>query len=313
MGQIEYSMNYMNKSFIFNVRNYDLVSPKQISYKDISLNNYHLYFILSRPEPFFTSIKEDKELKQIKTVIKTGDEEYDCALDVSKYDDYKLELNERHRFFKIIDANDIEKEICVDAVEVYKNMAEHQNYKIEYIGMSYGEGGERTSDTRLASHSTLQKILADNHDSGEYSMINIMLIDTSEILVNILGVEDSDKIKYDEISGDTLPDERKVYISLQEAFLISYFKPKYNIEYKNINITKDVCKSYQSFIEKGYDSFLFKYCSQNNYKNYEDKNFSRKYILSTNENSIEIVDGFSEEIVVLFKELESDFPQLKKQ
>ena len=52
--------------------------------------------------------------------------------------------------------------IETDVLSLYLGLSkEHLKSKILYIGQSYGKAGERNAIQRLASHSTLQKILAD--------------------------------------------------------------------------------------------------------------------------------------------------------
>jgi len=110
---------------------------------------------------------------------------------------------------------------------------------IEYVGQAYGKSGERDAVTRLQSHSTLQKILADlsagypNREAVvlifHYGNANILF--SMDFTRHLPVSEDEDLKRAKQIVSHTYSEKDK--ITIIEASLIRYFQPKYNHHYKD--------------------------------------------------------------------------------
>ncbi|WP_010134023.1 hypothetical protein [Ochrovirga pacifica] len=118
------------------------------------------------------------------------------------------------------------------------------DYEIMYIGQSYGKDGKRTALTRLSSHETLQKIYT--HTSSEHPNSDIWIMLTNFSQKSMLMTTGADFLKpnqeneldeYQKVShffkNNGLYFSEKQKINFTEAALIKYFKPKYNIEFKD--------------------------------------------------------------------------------
>lgn len=117
-----------------------------------------------------------------------------------------------------------------------KNL-ELQNLEILYIGQAYGDG-DRAALSRLANHSTLQKILAQIQYSSPDDEINILTFNFApyRIITSMDGrakaeiTDYRDIARFHNILDNPLTDYQE--ICLIEAGLIRYFQPKYNKIYK---------------------------------------------------------------------------------
>jgi hypothetical protein len=225
----------------------------------------HIYFIIARPR--ITIVPEKCEFNElIKLVfrihINTEYLEKEIFLhpplneDMSKA---KIESNFPFSTFRIIID---EKELLFAKSSIYYTMhlrshPDELNAELLYIGQSYGKEGERKVSDRLKNHSTLQKI---------YSEISQKNPD-KEIWLNLLSFEQTMQTSFDGLSGTSKRKEgdvenvskmmnkfvnnelnEKQIINFTEAALIKYFKPQYNIMFKDIFPSIDH-KSYKEAIE----------------------------------------------------------------
>jgi hypothetical protein len=118
--------------------------------------------------------------------------------------------------------------------------AEIVTNEVLYVGQAFGKGGERTAFDRLKSHSTLQRIYAENRPDFD---IWLTLCDIPDVTL----LQDIDPKVSAEVTGDDdlahatdvikrAHDPRFVYrgaLTMAEAGLIRYFMPHYNVMYKN--------------------------------------------------------------------------------
>ncbi len=123
------------------------------------------------------------------------------------------------------------------------------NFKVLYVGQAYGTGGSRNALERLLKHETLQKISIQEPQDTHALYVLLLEVEADNTVFTIFNPraqekdEDGERISMglDKLFG-TDEAER---ITLYEASLIRYFKPKYNKEFKdsfpstNLKILKD--------------------------------------------------------------------------
>lgn len=115
----------------------------------------------------------------------------------------------------------------------------HLDLEVLYVGQSYGEGGSRTAVQRLQSHSTLQGIYAEAlRQSPDQEIWLILLCFERYMLASFDGItknyqtteEEDDQHRHDVIYN---PVSEQQEVNFTEAALIKYFRPEYNIKYKD--------------------------------------------------------------------------------
>lgn len=116
---------------------------------------------------------------------------------------------------------------------------EHLDLEVLYVGQSYGEGGSRTAVERLQSHSTLQGIYAEAlRQSPDQEIWLILLCFERYMLGSFDGItknyqtteEEDDRHRNDVIYN---PVSEQQEVNFTEGALIKYFRPEYNIKYKD--------------------------------------------------------------------------------
>lgn len=113
------------------------------------------------------------------------------------------------------------------------------NYKVLYIGQSYGKIGEREAPDRLKNHSTLQRILAECQNKYAGYNIHILLFDfKQEQIGEIYKCGNLQTI----ITSEPHFDERQI-INITEASLIHYFKPEFNKDF----VSNFPCENHTSY------------------------------------------------------------------
>ena len=126
--------------------------------------------------------------------------------------------------------------ICMGHGMHIKNPELH-NLEVLYVGQAYGDGSRSAFD-RLASHSTLQTILAQAQYNSPESTINILtfeyvpyrVITTMDGRAKVETSDSDDKKRFLSILDNPLTEHQQV--CLTEAALIRYFQPHYNEIYK---------------------------------------------------------------------------------
>lgn len=124
------------------------------------------------------------------------------------------------------------------ASQWHLNNKELSDLEVLYVGQAYGDGN-RTAFDRLKSHSTLQKILAQEQYDSPDSEIQILTFEYAQyrVLSQIDGraknvISDYRDIgRFRNILKTHLTEHQQ--ICLTEAGLIRYFQPKYNAIYKD--------------------------------------------------------------------------------
>ncbi|TXT38798.1 MAG: hypothetical protein FD138_255 [Planctomycetota bacterium] len=108
-----------------------------------------------------------------------------------------------------------------------------------YIGQAYGQHGSRTAPQRLASHETLQKILAEAIQRSPDMQIWVSLFSFADMMIasfdgrtRVYGKsEEEDDAHMLDVLGSRITEAQR--INYCEAALIRYFQPQYNTEFKN--------------------------------------------------------------------------------
>ena len=160
---------------------------------------------------------------------------------------------------------------------IYHNYVEKRKFRIEYIGQSYADDGHRTAQERLSSHSTLQKILAYYSCSSEKRDVLLFLLGASAVVADNTIVTGS-KSPFIGISEVDSPE----YVNLLEAFLINYFKPKYNSRFVNGIVPSLRHDSYTKVLNEQFEDFSVNVAIQGSVHD---------YVLFTDNHSIEVDKG----------------------
>lgn len=147
------------------------------------------------------------------------------------------------------------------------------NFNIQYIGQAYGKDGSRNAIDRLKKHETLQKISLQGIPDGYNLELLLLEIQPSNKIMTTFNPHALDQNHGDEriASGieklfETNEHER---ITLYEASLIRYFRPKYNKEFResfpstNLQVLKDCYdKDFTSIVaEICFDHMPYYLCS----------------------------------------------------
>lgn len=259
------------------------IKPTQIDeYKNA---DYHIYLICSMPKTYFVegSIKftsnnltceliQNGETINIKhSYLKIFGETLisGTSFKLNK-DKSTLTLSYYKNFVK-------QNDFIISANEIYgaSGLMKSKKEKILYIGQSLGKKRSRNSADRLSNHATLQKILADNQFFGGDDEIQLYLMNFK--MDHILQLSGLDKQTNMSSTAnkffDTMNDyNQRMCIDLVEACLINYFKPQYNIQYKN-KILKANSKKFKVFYDNGItrisvqilpDTYTDEFLNQNN-------------------------------------------------
>lgn len=122
------------------------------------------------------------------------------------------------------------------------SLNEHTELDVLYVGQGKGRKISRTAFQRLYAHVTLQRIMAESMLSHPDSEILLLLfkfehsrniISTGgDFSVEPTATQSEELEHFNKIMDVTL--DRNARINLAEAALINYFKPHYNIHYKEI-------------------------------------------------------------------------------
>lgn len=226
-----------------------VTSGSQMSPEDKSIaDNSHIYLICRRP-----ALRFDAELFQHKGGIASGSLTYRIngaghkipfSIDFPLLDgaDHAALSPYPHREIRTYNANgEMVRYLPASTLSIgdgmHLNRPELANLEVLYVGQSFA-GGNRSAFERLQSHSTLQRILAELAYESPDSEVFIATFQYDPYRVLTL---------FDGMSKDAITDDRDMgrffsimkkplkksqQISLAEAALIRYFKPKYNTVFK---------------------------------------------------------------------------------
>jgi hypothetical protein len=213
----------------------------------------HIYFIGTRPKITVdkNGFKFDDNSFTLKFRAQIQDEFEELELDfenINKSKDLRFESKYPYFSFKVFEG---EKEIIYTngpgllqsmgpnkIGKFYKNL----DFKVLYIGQSYGEEGARTAPDRLKSHSTMQSIFEEANKNNPDKDVMLGLFTFKQWL--IMSFDGTMKLSDEEKANDQKHLENVTYnvlekgikeqqeINFTEAALIRYFKPEYNDKFK---------------------------------------------------------------------------------
>ena len=233
----------------------------------------HIYFICRRPKviivpekcKFYGNFMEltfsvQKEFKyQDRTLRLLG--ERSC-------NDFELKSRFPFNRFQILDKG---VQIIDARSSLYYNMHLNEynpdmDMEVLYIGQSFGIDGSRTSPDRLKQHSTLQKIYSEAIQNNPDCEIWICLMSFERIMISSFdGInkypeenhsKDLDRVSSAMYKFVTNKLNEQQIINFTEASLIKYFKPEYNVMYKD-KFPNPAHKSYSECYEIDINSVCF--------------------------------------------------------
>lgn len=136
-------------------------------------------------------------------------------------------------------------------------------FEVKYIGQAYGKDGSRNAIDRLLKHETLQKISLKGVPDGYRLTLLMLAIQPNNQLFTVMNPfakntdEGSERINSGlEKLFNTTEQER---IALYEASLIRYFRPEFNIEFKN-SFPSTNLKILQDCYEKDFSAVIAEIC-----------------------------------------------------
>ena len=210
----------------------------------------HIYFVCRRPRVIIIPDKcsFEKDFVNLTFAVQKGFKFHEHNLKLKSQIDssnFKIKSDFPYNWFEIIECN----ETLVKArSSLYYNMHLREydtdmDIEVLYIGQSFGIDGSRTSPERLKNHSTLQKIYSEAIQNNPDYDIWINLLSFERLMINSIdGINKYPKENREQdlkristamtkFMSNSLNEQQ--IINFTEASLIKYFKPKYNIEYKD--------------------------------------------------------------------------------
>jgi hypothetical protein len=115
---------------------------------------------------------------------------------------------------------------------------EHLDLEVLYVGQSYGNDGDRNAIARLQSHSTLQGIYSEAiRTSPDQEIWLILLSFERYFIASFDGITKSyqttseeDDVHREHVIQNQITEQQEV--NFTEAALIKYFRPPFNVKYK---------------------------------------------------------------------------------
>ncbi|MED2665874.1 hypothetical protein P4196_31905 [Bacillus thuringiensis] len=195
----------------------------------------------------------------IKTEAGTTSHEIKTILFSGSHKEYEYSFDKPLKtiFVKDKDGTGVGIRILHFYLEISRNYLDSE---IMYIGQAFGKEGERDALDRLQSHSTLQKIQSDILFEEPDNDIAIILFEfTPRLLASFDGLTkqvekspEEDMEHFLNVIAQPPLVLTKPIVTITEAALIHYFKPKYNSMFKN-NFP-DPGHAYKEFYELDYNS-----------------------------------------------------------
>lgn len=232
--------------------------------KNLLYCKFHIYAILLSHKYYLnrTEIKQTKDGIFLPVFSPTNTNSFVIPFQVQKGIDHrKLTIDVQYpgeKFTVNIEddewkSNNPDKECCLvyNVTKIvdkwlFKTCSEIE-YKIAYIGQSYGTDGSRIAVDRLLSHSTLQKVLSNCQSSSSEYSVRILMMDFEQDY-NI------DFVQYGSFNAlvSTQPQlSENQIINIAEATLIHFFKPEYNKDFVS-TFPSEKHTSYREIYDKGY-------------------------------------------------------------
>jgi len=234
---------YSSEVFLFNPSDIKLKEYKSF----IKERKYHIYIVCKRKKAYF-----DKSIcgnGYIQTTLYNLDEKQN-----------KIYFDFKHRDSLIINSY---KNGSYN-IDKYPNLeALPSDLEVMYIGQAFGRTKLKTIDYRVFNHNKIQEIALDILDKGSNEEIIIVglkfenkTLGTSFAAINdkVIRPTSESMQELQNKAGKKLTKGQEITVC--EASLISYFKPKLNTEYKKSFPSKDF-SSYNELYEIDFEDLSF--------------------------------------------------------
>lgn len=222
------------------------------------IDTCHIYLIGYTPRIKFIDANDNKGKLNLKFIV-LG-QEYVVAYDLPEGVSYKnddglhyLEDTKGQRYWP--DEIDMQARLSAESGAV--------KFEVKYIGQAYGKDGSRNAVDRLLKHETLQKIALKGVPDGYRLTLLMLAIEPNNQIVTSMNpfAEKKDDSGQRIKSGlDKLFNtNEQEQVALYEAALIRYFRPEYNIEFKN-SFPSTNLKILQDCYEKDFSAVIAEIC-----------------------------------------------------
>lgn len=222
------------------------------------IDTCHIYLIGYTPRIEFIDADDNNGKLNIKFIV-LGQEHvvsYDIPEGISyKNDDglHYLEDINGQRYWP--DESDMQARLSAESGVV--------NFEVKYIGQAFGKDGSRNAVDRLLKHETLQKIALKGVPDGYRLTLLMLAIEPNNQLITSMNpfAENKDDSKQRIKSGlDKLFNtNEQEQVALYEAALIRYFRPEFNVEFKN-SFPSTNLKILQDCYEKDFSAVIAEIC-----------------------------------------------------
>lgn len=231
--------------------------PKMLETVDVSNANYHIYMVNKIKRLSFV----ENSIKVLNTHVEVQIKHGVTLID--KIETIRIPLHKNFVGYefegdKILVMKDgYGGGIKADILWLYSAFSSEELVcEVLYVGQSYGKKGDRDALIRLKSHETLQKILTDIlYDDINFEVAITLWEFTPRLITSMDGINDflvsdkEDKQHFEKVlSAPPLIIDNQI-INVTEAALINYFKPKYNVYFKD---------NFPDITHKGY-TFYYNY------------------------------------------------------
>ena len=257
------------KSLIIDLKCHTLFFPEDVNrVKSVLKTNYHIYAIVLSDKFYINpkAIKKEKEGMHLPIFSPTKNTNFVIPFQIHEDLDHtkiKIETRYPHETFSVIIEDDdwksnhpdedlyLEYNITCIAEKVLFEECMACDFKVAYIGQSFGNNGERVAIDRLMSHSTLQNILADcQSKKSEYNVRILLLQFEQDCHVEAIPIEGINML----VSTPPNLSEKQI-INITEAVLINYFKPEYNKDFIS-SFPSKAHTSYSELYDFGYTELV---------------------------------------------------------
>lgn len=231
-------------------------------------HKYHIYFILACSKIFVKPESIEVCEKYIGMTIYKISQGNEVDVENVKmnlqngFDHRKLKVTCQYPYTQVrIELKDGESMVVdTQTISNYAECNRKWDLEVLYIGQAYGKDGKRLAQDRLKTHSTLSTILSDCNMRFPDKRIYILLLEVNPILNSVMdGINGGcvgnleEDIHFFNIFAN-MPEMNQI-INISEAALINYFKPKYNINFKE-NFPNKNHKGYMQYFELDYNSII---------------------------------------------------------
>jgi len=222
------------------------------------IDTCHIYLIGYTPRVEFIYADDNNGKLNLKFIVLNQEHvvSYELPEGVSYKNDnglHYLEDSQGQRYWP--DENDMQARLSAESGVV--------NFEVKYIGQAYGKDGSRNAVDRLLKHETLQKIALKGVPDGYRLTLLMLAIEPNNQIFTSMNpfAEKKDESGQRIKSGlDKLFNTNEVeQVALYEAALIRYFRPEYNIEFKN-SFPSTNLKILQDCYEKDFSAVIAEIC-----------------------------------------------------